>query len=339
MEACISNNLINPPTTTSWSSSACWLDIGFGSDSISSLPGHDDDVVFDIGSFYERISHGALDQYYLVLAITQIINIRKFTVVNSGLSPLNCTSSWFFQTKFPRMNFNNIPFFTLQIQSHGALNVESISTKTSCMQYFMLQIFEYGLLNLRNDSLIDTLVLNWGSLTADHPGIQLGVFVLELGCGAQNIPQISNLSVHSISRNYADPKFQTMANTGCDSVLDDSIPSCFASFNHVVSFSGCDQWFVGIDLHSYVMNADLIDIQNLVSSIIVHCPNGLYMASSSIAANTNSAIFIGSRAGDITGSNCSLHSSGTIIFAERRGRVRWHIRIRCDIEGCQLKEL
>jgi hypothetical protein len=60
---------------------------------------------------------------------------------------------------------------------------------------------------------------------------------------------------------------------------------------------------------------------------------------SSIAANTNSAIFIGSRAGDITGSNCSLHSSGTIIFAERRGRVRWHIRIRCDIEGCQLKEL
>ena len=158
-----------------WQSSSCWLDIVSGT---GSLPGPDDDVEFDIGSF----RGSAFDRFwsYLVVVIQENVNIRirKFTVLNTGLSSLNCTSTWPSRHTFT-MSSGNVPFFTLKIKPNGALSAESFNTITSCVQYFSLQIFEFGQLNLRADSLIDTLVLNWGSMSADRRGIRFCVFILE----------------------------------------------------------------------------------------------------------------------------------------------------------------
>ena len=315
-----------------WSKVGCWLDIE--DISWNGVHSPDDDFVFDFSSGMENAEKDI--NAYLILNVDTLVTTRNVTV--SGLTSGNCQDTYGAYSGHWGTTSRNLPIFTLQISHNGILNVTSFITNNLCLDHFALKIYETGLLNLREDSLIDSVVFNWGKLSAERPGIQLGVFVLLLGCGNhQSLPEISNLDVFSASRkNFVSQcKFEASRSELCLPTTNKEY--CLSSFtdSDSVDFCGTD---IFSDLITLIENSErsvsqILMGSRLVSSVILLCRNGINMTSSNIRVDEESAIIISPSAGNVIGNQCSLHSSGMFIVASSCPNSVNTLQLMCTIKS------
>lgn len=329
------------PSEINWSSDECWQELGTGN--VNVQPQHGDDVVFNMSS--ELLSTMGSLQYYLILRIDTIISIRNVMVIGNSNQ---CSDNKYGFSTITKDNGYQIPFFTLKIAAHGALNVAKISSNTSCICHFTLKIYEFGNLNLQEHSQIDAVVFNWGTLSADTPGIEFGVFTLLLGCN-QSLSHIWNVSVYSVPRFFVKACLwniwaSSTSTSPCRPFTSSrvntfsQVAKCLYPFMDIpwsdpVAIKVCQPNFLN-DLDDHVDISKILDPRSLAfPSIILACSNGVKMSSSALRAeHQNSAIIVASNSGNITGYNCSVHSSSSRIIITSPCSLDT-IRVMCNISS------